>query len=36
VASNDDAEGRARNRRVEMAPTPRHAANPASAVGGHG
>jgi flagellar motor protein MotB len=25
VASNDDAEGRARNRRVEMAPTPRPA-----------
>jgi flagellar motor protein MotB len=25
MASNDDAEGRAKNRRVEMAPTPRRA-----------
>jgi flagellar motor protein MotB len=27
VAPNDDADGRARNRRVEMAPTPRPARN---------
>src|SRR5690606_40014712 len=34
VASNADAEGRSRNRRVEMAPTPRAAgANAASAPG---
>jgi len=30
VASNADAEGRARNRRVEMAPTPRQSNNPAA------
>jgi len=31
VASNADADGRARNRRVEMAPTPRPSRSPASA-----
>ena len=36
VASNDDAEGRSRNRRVEMAPTPRPARAAASAVAAHG
>jgi flagellar motor protein MotB len=30
VASNDDADGRARNRRVEMSPMPRPKASPAS------
>jgi len=33
VASNDDAEGRAKNRRVEMAPTPRPTRGDVSAAG---
>ena len=34
VAPNDDSEGRARNRRVEMAPVPRHRASGGSGRGG--
>jgi flagellar motor protein MotB len=34
VATNTDAEGRSRNRRVEMAPTPRPARNPTVPAGG--